>query len=103
MVFVHTHTHTRAHARTHICTFTYIDMEPCTSCASFGTWEWIAGFLCLCVCVCVCAVASLQVSTDEQKAYMCELYERCLAQKQKTQQELADKYLQPLGKPRKVA
>jgi hypothetical protein len=34
---------------------------------------------------------------------MCSLYERCLEQKKKTEEELAAKYLQPLGKPRKVA
>ena len=40
------------------------------------------------------------VSQDEQKEYMCELYSRCLEKKKKTEEELAAKYLQPLGKMR---
>ncbi len=43
-----------------------------------------------------------QVSADEQQAYMCDLYQRCLDNKKKTQAELAAKYLKPLGQPRKV-
>lgn len=46
-------------------------------------------------------VLPLQVSLDEQKEYMCGLYERCLEAKKKTEAELAAKYLQPLGKPKK--
>lgn len=41
------------------------------------------------------------VSNDEQTQYMCQLYSRCAESKKKTQQELADRYLQPLGKPRR--
>lgn len=43
----------------------------------------------------------MQVTYDEQKEYMCELYDRCLAKKKKTQEDLAAKYLKPLGQPRK--
>ncbi|GLI64209.1 hypothetical protein VaNZ11_007401 [Volvox africanus] len=41
------------------------------------------------------------VSVDEQQAYMCELYQRCLDNRKKTKDELAAKYLKPLGPPRK--
>ncbi|GIL45410.1 hypothetical protein Vafri_2661 [Volvox africanus] len=41
------------------------------------------------------------VSVDEQQAYMCELYQRCLDNRKKTKEELAAKYLKPLGPPRK--
>ncbi|GLC61277.1 hypothetical protein PLESTB_001738800 [Pleodorina starrii] len=42
-----------------------------------------------------------QVSAEEQQAYMCQLYQRCLENRKKTQEELAAKYLKPLGAPRK--
>ncbi|GIL72271.1 hypothetical protein Vretimale_429 [Volvox reticuliferus] len=41
------------------------------------------------------------VSVEEQQAYMCELYQRCLDNRKKTKEELAAKYLKPLGPPRK--
>lgn len=43
-----------------------------------------------------------QVTLEEQKAYLCGLYDRGREQKEKTKKALADKWLQPLGKPRKV-
>ncbi|GFR45547.1 hypothetical protein Agub_g6941 [Astrephomene gubernaculifera] len=41
------------------------------------------------------------VSAEGQQAYMCQLYQRCLENRKKTQEELAAKYLKPLGQPRK--
>ncbi|EFJ51639.1 hypothetical protein VOLCADRAFT_103274 [Volvox carteri f. nagariensis] len=41
------------------------------------------------------------VSAEEQQAYMCELYQRCLDNRKKTKEDLAAKYLKPLGPPRK--
>eukprot|EP00798_Chlamydomonas_sp_ICE-L_P007135 gene7135-241_t len=42
-----------------------------------------------------------QVSGDEQKEYMTSLYDRCIESKKKTKEDLAAKYLKPLGQPRK--
>eukprot|EP00201_Polytomella_parva_P009336 CAMPEP_0175067784 /NCGR_PEP_ID=MMETSP0052_2-20121109/17296_1 /TAXON_ID=51329 ORGANISM="Polytomella parva, Strain SAG 63-3" /NCGR_SAMPLE_ID=MMETSP0052_2 /ASSEMBLY_ACC=CAM_ASM_000194 /LENGTH=392 /DNA_ID=CAMNT_0016334715 /DNA_START=51 /DNA_END=1229 /DNA_ORIENTATION=+ len=42
-----------------------------------------------------------KVSPEEQQAYMVELYDRCLESRKKTAEELAAKYLKPLGMPRK--
>ncbi|KAG2428717.1 hypothetical protein HXX76_011421 [Chlamydomonas incerta] len=42
-----------------------------------------------------------QVTSEDQQAYMCNLYQRCLDNRKKTQEELAAKYLKPLGQPRK--
>eukprot|EP00198_Chlamydomonas_reinhardtii_P009172 XP_001698509.1 flagellar associated protein [Chlamydomonas reinhardtii] len=42
-----------------------------------------------------------QVTQEDQQAYMCNLYQRCLDNRKKTQEELAAKYLKPLGQPRK--
>lgn len=44
-----------------------------------------------------------EVTKEENIAYMSQLYERCKETRQKTHETLAAKYLQPLGKPRKVA
>ncbi len=40
----------------------------------------------------------MQTNPDEQREYMCELYTRCIESKKKTEEELAAKYLQPLGR-----
>jgi hypothetical protein len=32
---------------------------------------------------------------------MCELYTRCIESKKKVEEKLAEKYLKPLGQPRK--
>ncbi|KAG2449648.1 hypothetical protein HYH02_005180 [Chlamydomonas schloesseri] len=42
-----------------------------------------------------------QVTQEDQQAYMCNLYQRCLDNRKKTQEQLAAKYLKPLGQPRK--
>lgn len=42
-----------------------------------------------------------KVSVDDQKEYMVSLYSRCLESRKKTEEALAAKWLQPLGKPRK--
>jgi hypothetical protein len=52
--------------------------------------------------LCMLRARAVQVSVEEQKEYMCTLYERCLESKKKTEEELTAKYLQPLGKARKV-
>lgn len=39
----------------------------------------------------------LQATAADQKAYMCELYSRCMETKKKTEAGLAQKYLQPIG------
>lgn len=39
-----------------------------------------------------------KVSYEEQTAYMCELYTRCIDSKKKAEEKLAEKYLKPLGK-----
>lgn len=44
-----------------------------------------------------------QVSDDDNREYLCSLYERCINSKKKTEEDLAAKYLQPLGKPRKFS
>ena len=44
-----------------------------------------------------------EATKEENIEYMSNLYERCKETRQKTQTELAQKYLQPLGKPRKAA
>ena len=41
------------------------------------------------------------MTAEEKTAYMCELYSRCIESKKKTEAELAERYLKPLGKPRK--
>jgi len=41
-----------------------------------------------------------EVTKDDNIAYMANLYERCQATRTKTQQILAEKYLQPLIKPK---
>lgn len=43
-----------------------------------------------------------KVDPTEQQEYMRALYDRCLESKKKTEEQLAEKYLQPLGKPRKM-
>lgn len=37
-------------------------------------------------------------SDDEQKTYLCDLYTRCIESKKATEEKLAAKWLQPLGK-----
>eukprot|EP00775_Hariotina_reticulata_P006611 gene6611-6839_t len=43
-----------------------------------------------------------EVTKDDNIAYMANLYERCQATRTKTQQALAEKYLQPLIKPKEA-
>jgi hypothetical protein len=43
-----------------------------------------------------------EATKEENIEYMSNLYERCKETRQKTQAELAGKYLQPLGRPRKA-
>jgi hypothetical protein len=40
------------------------------------------------------------VTYEEQTAYMCELYSRCIETKKKAEEKLAEKYLKPLGRPK---
>jgi hypothetical protein len=44
----------------------------------------------------------MQVDPTEQQEYMRQLYDRCLESRKKTEVQLAEKYLQPLGKVRKA-
>lgn len=43
------------------------------------------------------------LSQEENITYMAELYQRCQETRTKTHQQLADKYLQPLIKPKAPA